>query len=398
MKNYLFFDEVVSEKEIFSKVHQESGDIGFYSLPEQDISDILNFARTIQKSTIVVIGIGGSSLGAEAVYSFLNPKYHYPKRLLFLDTTDPIALSNTIQDIDISDALFLAISKSGTTIETISVLKYLDAKIEFDANSLVVITDKDSPLEEFGKSRNLHIFNIPQNVGGRFSVLSVVGLLPLALVGVDIAKLLQGAKEIKDNFFIHNDKNLIIPKALFYSKFTERYSSNVLFSYSELFRDFNSWFVQLWAESLGKKRGDERVGLTPIGLIGPKDQHSFLQLIMEGPLDKSVTFLKILDFGIDTTIPNHSLPHLEKLDILNGRKFSELINLQADSTIEALRKIGVPVDVIEIDRVDEVEIGKLIYYYELLTAVTAIELDINCYNQPGVELGKQILKSKLAKS
>ncbi len=398
MKNYLFFDEVVSEKEIFSKVHQESGDIGFYSLPEQDISDILNFARTIQKSTIVVIGIGGSSLGAEAVYSFLNPKYHYPKRLLFLDTTDPIALSNTIQDIDISDALFLAISKSGTTIETISVLKYLDAKIEFDANSLVVITDKDSPLEEFGKSRNLHIFNIPQNVGGRFSVLSVVGLLPLALVGVDIAKLLQGAKEVKDNFFIHNDKNHIIPKALFYSKFAERYSSNLLLSYSELFRDFNSWFVQLWAESLGKNRGDERVGLTPIGLIGPKDQHSFLQLIMEGPLDKSVTFLKILDFGIDTTIPNHSLPHLEKLDILNGRKFSELINLQADSTIEALRKIGVPVDVIEIDRVDEVEIGKLIYYYELLTAVTAIELDINCYNQPGVELGKQILKSKLAKS
>ncbi|HIO71434.1 MAG TPA: glucose-6-phosphate isomerase [Campylobacterales bacterium] len=398
MKNYLFFDEVVSEKEIFSKVHQESGNIGFYSLPEQDISDILNFARTIQKSTIVVIGIGGSSLGAEAVYSFLNPKYHYPKRLLFLDTTDPIALSNTIQDIDISDALFLAISKSGTTIETISVLKYLDAKIEFDANSLVVITDKDSPLEEFGKSRNLHIFNIPQNVGGRFSVLSVVGLLPLALVGVDIAKLLQGAKEVKDNFFIHNDKNHIVPKALFYSRFAEKYCSNVLFSYSELFRDFNSWFVQLWAESLGKKRGDERVGLTPIGLIGPKDQHSFLQLIMEGPLDKSVTFLKILDFGIDTTIPNHSLPHLEKLDILNGRKFSELINLQADSTIEALRKIGVPVDVIEIDRVDEVEIGKLIYYYELLTAVTAIELDINCYNQPGVELGKQILKSKLAKS
>ncbi len=398
MKNYLFFDEVVPEKEIFSKVHQESGNIGFYSLPEQDISDILNFTRTIQKSTIIVIGIGGSSLGAEAVYNFLNPKYHYSKRLLFLDTTDPIALSNTIQNIDIADTLFLAISKSGTTIETISVLKYLDAKIEFDANNLVVITDKDSPLEEFGKSRNLHIFNIPQNVGGRFSVLSVVGLLPLALVGVDIAKLLQGAKEVKDNFFIHNDKNHIFPKALFYSKFAEKYSSNVLFSYSELFRDFNSWFVQLWAESLGKKREAERVGLTPIGLIGPKDQHSFLQLIMEGPLDKSVTFLKILDFGIDTTIPNHSLPHLEKLDILNGRKFSELINLQADSTIEALRKIGVPVDVIEIDRVDEVEIGKLIYYYELLTTVTAIDLDINCYNQPGVELGKQILKSKLAKS
>jgi glucose-6-phosphate isomerase len=140
------------------------------------------------------------------------------------------------------------------------------------------------------------------------------------------------------------------------------------------------------------------VGLTPIGLVGPTDQHSFLQLIMEGKSDKSVTVIKIKNFESELKIPENSLHSLEKLNMLDGLHFSELINLQADSTIEALQKIGVPLDVIELERVGEESIGELVYYYELLTALVAMQLDINAYDQPGVELGKKILKSKMAKS
>lgn len=399
MKNSLYFDEVSSESFI-KETSIETGSVGFYNLPEQKIDKILEFAKSVKHKNVVVIGIGGSSLGAEAIYSFLNSKNHYDKKLLFLDTTDPIVIENRLASIDINSTLFMIISKSGTTVESISILKYLDEKRKFDRDNLIVITDKGSPLEKFGESRNLNIFHIPNNVGGRYSVLSVVGLVPLAVIGINIKELLKGAKELKERFFSEKDNHILAKKSTYYSKISEQYSSNCLFSYSEVFRGFNSWYVQLWAESLGKKQihSTMNVGLTPIGLIGPTDQHSFLQLIMEGKADKTVTVLKIKDFGTDISVPDISLPYLEKLDIANNIKFADLINLQAESTIEALDKIGVPLDVITLESIGEKSIGELIYYYELLTALVARQLDINAYDQPGVELGKIILKDKMAKS
>jgi len=399
LKNSLYFDEVSSESFI-KETSIETGSVGFYNLPEQKIDKILEFAKSVKHKNVVVIGIGGSSLGAEAIYSFLNSKNHYDKKLLFLDTTDPIVIENRLASIDINSTLFMIISKSGTTVESISILKYLDEKRKFDRDNLIVITDKGSPLEKFGESRNLNIFHIPNNVGGRYSVLSVVGLVPLAVIGINIKELLKGAKELKERFFSEKDNHILAKKSTYYSKISEQYSSNCLFSYSEVFRGFNSWYVQLWAESLGKKQihSTMNVGLTPIGLIGPTDQHSFLQLIMEGKADKTVTVLKIKDFGTDISVPDISLPYLEKLDIANNIKFADLINLQAESTIEALDKIGVPLDVITLESIGEKSIGELIYYYELLTALVARQLDINAYDQPGVELGKIILKDKMAKS
>lgn len=399
MKNYLYFEEVTS-KDFVKKASLEADYIGFYNLPEQKTENIIKFAKNVSCKNIAVIGIGGSSLGAEAIYNFLNSKNHYEKSLIFLDTTDPISIENKLSKIDIGSTLFMIISKSGTTVESISILKYLDSKIEFTKENLIVITDQDSPLESFGMERNLTIFNIPNNVGGRYSVLSVVGLVPLAIIGVDIDALLRGAKRLKDRFFSEEDDQLVVKKATYYSRMSQKYTLNCLFSYSELFRGFNSWYVQLWAESLGKKQlhSTMNVGLTPIGLIGPTDQHSFLQLIMEGKADKTVTVIKIKDFECELRVPNETISNLESLDIVNGFKFEEIINLQADSTIEALNAIGVPLDVIELERIGEESIGELVYYYELLTALVAMQLDINAYDQPGVELGKKILKRKLQKS
>jgi glucose-6-phosphate isomerase len=159
--------------------------------------------------------------------------------------------------------------------------------------------------------------------------------------------------------------------------------------------------VQLWGESLGKKQCHSQlhVGLTPVGLIGPTDQHSFLQLIVDGKRDKTVTVIKIKDFENSIKIPDVTLPALENLDMLNGYGFSELINMQADAMIESLEALEfIPLDVIEIERVDEATMGELIYYYELLTALVAQMLDINAYDQPGVEMGKVILKEKMQRN
>jgi len=221
------------------------------------------------------------------------------------------------------------------------------------------------------------------------------------LAGIDIQALLEGAKTVKESFF-HDGylKETLLKKAVYYAKHHAQYHINCIFAYSETLKYFCEWYVQLWGESLGKAQRHSafNVGLTPIGLIGPKDQHSFLQLIMEGTRDKSVTFIKIEDFDDDITIPDITLPHLEALDSLNTLSFSTLINMQCDSVIEALKDQGdIPLDTITIESVTEANIGALIFYYELLTSLVGELIDVNTYDQPGVEAGKIILKKKLAK-
>ncbi|HHH51062.1 MAG TPA: glucose-6-phosphate isomerase, partial [Campylobacterales bacterium] len=206
--------------------------------------------------------------------------------------------------------------------------------------------------------------------------------------------------EVSDSFFNNKEINsTLLDKAIFYAKNHEKYSINSIFAYSESLKYFTEWFVQLWGESLGKKQRDSicNIGLTPIGLIGPKDQHSFLQLIMEGKRDKTVTFIKLKEFNTKLNIPAITLPHLEALDILNNISFHDLINMQCDSIIEALlNEKEIPVDKIEILAVDAKSIGGLMYYYELLTSLVGQLLGVDTYNQPGVEAGKIILKEKLS--
>lgn len=401
MNNKLFFNTKINEK-FASVLSEESKEIGFYHLPDADTSEYKEYAKGVKQKDIVVVGIGGSALGALAIYHFLGLHQHFEKNLHFIDTTDPLVLHQKIEQIDLNDALFIIISKSGTTVETIAALKYLQTFVPVSKENYTIITDHNSALESFAQAYSLKVFNIPANVGGRFSVLSAVGLVPLAIIGVDIDALLSGAKKVKTSFF----ENLgycekLLTKATYYAQKSNSYNINCLFSYSEAFREFNAWYVQLWGESLGKKQRHSQlhVGLTPVGLIGPTDQHSFLQLIVDGKRDKTVTVIKIKDFENSIKIPDVSLPALEKLDMLNGYGFEELINMQADAMIESLEQLEfIPLDVIEIEKVNEQTIGEMIYYFELLTALVAQMLDINAYDQPGVEMGKLILKDKMNKN
>ncbi len=402
MKNRLYFNIDQKDNSLFDKIVLEQKTIGYYNLPKQDTSNILEFVDNFDKNikNIMVLGIGGSSLGAKAVYEFLKPIKKPKRKLFFFESTDPLNISTLLNEVDLDKTHFLVISKSGGTVETISIFKYIFAQ-KSEKNSYTFITDNGSKLDKFAQDLGSKVFYLPPNVGGRFSVLSVVGLLPLALSGVNIKELLSGADKINRDFFKGKKlQSTLLKKASFYAKNCDRYSINTIFAYSENLKYFTEWFVQLWGESLGKvqKNSILNVGLTPIGLIGPKDQHSFLQLIMEGRRDKSVTFIKLKEFNPKITIPDITLKYLEELDSLHGIRFDKLINMQCDSIIEALlNEKDIPVDEIVISKVNAKSIGELIYYYELLTSLVGKLLGVDTYNQPGVEAGKIILKEKLSR-
>jgi glucose-6-phosphate isomerase len=393
------FNPTISDDEIFVNILEEKEYIGYYNLVSQDTSDYKAYAQTVKHKNIVVVGIGGSTLGTYAIYKFLKHSKELKKKLFFLETTDPIDIQSKIDAIDLNNSLFIIISKSGTTVETIAIFKYLHALVSIDKQNCIVITESDSKLSEYAKKHEMTRFDIPKNVGGRFSVFSAVGLLPLAIVGIDIDALLAGAKEVHDGFFY--DKNgtraRLLKKARFFTEYKNRFNINVVFSYSSRLEGFNKWYIQLWGESLGKiDINATRQGLTPIGIIGPIDQHSFLQLIIEGRRDKTVTVIKVENFDNDLKIPAVTLEGLEELDYLNGLEFSSLINKQADATIESIHAVeDIPCDVITIDGVCESAIAGLMYEYELLTSLCAKFMYINAYDQPGVESGKVILKKKL---
>ena len=367
-------------------------DIGYYHLPSLGM-DIVSKIEEIAKrdfDSVVLVGVGGSSLGVKALYDMLNLQ----KELIFLDNLDPYSIEQNSTRINPNRSIFIISSKSGTTIETISIHKYLLEKFNIKSyENFIFITDPNSPLESYAKEIGAIIFNIPKNVGGRFSVLSAIGLVPLGLCGADIKDLLAGANSAKEQYLDNGDDG-VLQKAYHYATHSSA-KINVLFSYSDRLTSFNEWYVQLWAESLGKKRGYKRVGLTPVGLVGSKDQHSFLQLIMEGVKDKTVTFITIKDHNSTISVPNLKLNFLDGCDFVNSKSIAEVFNAQAHSTMQALASEMISIDELVIDRLDEWHCGWLIYYYELLTSATGLMLGINTYDQPGVEAGKRILKKLL---
>jgi len=394
------FYQIKSNSEIFDRIKVERESIGYYNLPYQDTTEIKAYSATITKKHIVVVGIGGSSLGARAIYEFLLPSNNYNKDLLFLETVDPLEINHSLRKVDLTDAQFVIISKSGNTIETISLFKYLNSLVEIDNTNCTIISEAKSNLTQFANDNNIKSFDLAENIGGRFSVFSVVGLAPLAMVGVDIDNLLNGCKRVSDSFFEQTDYyKPIIKKARFLVENKGRFNINAIFSYSSSLESFNKWYVQLWAESLGKVNvNGTRQALTPVALIGPVDQHSFLQLIMDGVRDKTVTFIKINDLKDSTTIPKGTSNKFDILDLecAEDLSFNELLNKQADATIQSVEaQKDIPCDVITIRTVDEYNIAKLMFSYQLLVSAIGQFLQINTYDQPGVEHGKIILEDVL---
>ena len=402
-------NKVIDETFSILKEEKDSNSIGYYKLYETS-QDILKGVKRYKKENkylknkkiknIVVIGIGGSSLGTKAVYELVKLKQKSTTNLIFLENVDPLDIASKTKDIKKTNSLFIVISKSGSTIETISIFKYVLEKFNLDLKKdnsrLIAITDKGSNLSKLAIKNNIPQFNIPLNVGGRFSVLSAVGVVPLVLAGYKVEKLLEGSKNFIESFF-DKKENHLLQKAYYYFNNKDKYCINTLFSYSTYFSYFNDWYVQLWGESLGKiNRSNKKVGLTPVGLVGSIDQHSFLQLIIQGVENKTVSFIQIEDFGKSVQIPKMNIDFLEKTDYVNGCNFDKLLNEECNATIESLIDEKVPTDKIVLDKLSEKNIGVLLSYYEILTSAVGAFLDIDTYNQPGVEFGKKKLVKKFS--
>ncbi|TLD89107.1 glucose-6-phosphate isomerase [Helicobacter sp. MIT 05-5294] len=397
----LFFQKVLVER--------DSQLSGYYDLPFAKNEAIFSYLKRNKAfldsiSNVVIVGIGGSSLGTKAIDALLSHQNNRKKiKLRFLEHTDPIIIRKDLQRIKYEDTLFIVISKSGLTIETTSLFKYILARFSLlkpeRKKHLLTITDEGSPLFKWSQEERIESVTIKPNIGGRFSVLSAVGLLPLAILGYDIGAILKGASIISNRFFKERKDN-VLKKALFLARNENNFPINVLFSYSSVFRHFNAWYVQLWGESLGKlDMYEQKRGLTPIALIGSIDQHSFLQLIMQGPANKTVTFLSVKNLSQKPLyIPNVKLKGLESTDFVNQTSFNQLLKLQCISTKESIISQNVPVDSIVLDSLNEQNVGALVLYYELLTSCVGILLQIDTYNQPGVEFGKKILREKFTHS
>jgi len=408
-KDYTF--EITLQREQIMQIAMDrvshemlSDEVGYYKLPTISYSHIkkLEDIDTSAYEQIVIIGIGGSSLGIKAIDSILRPFTPKAKEILFFENSDPLSITETLAKINRDKAAFFIISKSGSTIETTSIFKTVISTCKLDLNGddakrIFAITDKGSSLSEFAQHHKIHEFNIPDNVGGRFSVLSAVGVVPLQIAGYDMETLLGGAASFVNSFFENQEQHLL-EKACYMYENSKKQSINVLFSYADRLENLTKWYVQLWGESLGKiDTKGSRVGLTPIGIIGAVDQHSFLQLVIEGPQDKTLTFINIEDFENDLKVPDITLHAIEKTDFINNQSFNTLINAQCDATMQSVVQAGVSADAITLDKVTPQNIGALIIYYELLTSLVGAMLDVNTYDQPGVVLGKVILYKNLDK-
>jgi glucose-6-phosphate isomerase len=392
----------------------EKASLGFRKLPhDTKLADevmLLGGKIRARCDNFVVVGIGGSALGNIALHSALNhPEYNHlsrpPRRgprLFVPDNIDPDRIAALLETVDLDKTVFNVITKSGSTTETVAeFLVFREALIqklgvERHAEHIVITTDPErGEMREIAKRFGYESLSIPSDVGGRFSVLSSVGLLSAAVTGIDIHKLLKGAAEM--DALCRKSKKLwenpaLTGAALHYLMDKAKGKNiQVMMPYAHGLRDVADWFRQLWAESLGKRvdRAGRIVlaGQTPERALGVTDQHSILQLYLEGPFDKVVTFLTVEEFRSTVSIPP-AFPDFDGVKYLGGRTLNELIKAEQRATELSLMQKGRPNCAIRLQRVDEETVGALLYLLEMQTAYAGELYNINAFDQPGVELQK----------
>lgn len=390
---------------------RERGEQGFLDCPDHDPSDLVGWAGQKRRGMTdqVVIGIGGSSLGALAVLSTVRDDRLEGLRTHFAENVDPVEFSRLLDRLDLSTTILVVISKSGSTIETMSKFWIVYDRLieqmgeEAAADHVVAITDpREGGLRRLVDEQGFDAFPVPSDVGGRFSVLTPVGLVPLALAGYPVDRLLDGARQARQAALVDTvaDNALLGAAADIFTLYERGVDQLVMMAYSSQLIDLADWFRQLWAESLGKahdRQGNAvHVGMTPVKALGVIDQHSQVQLYMEGPNDKHIVFLEVERFDDDLRVPERKgLP--ESLGHLHGKSLSEIMGAELQGTRRALQEAGRPTTSWVFGRVSPEAVGGFILSWEFITAVVGELLDINAFDQPGVELGKKIAHGLLGR-
>ncbi len=386
---------------------------GFMKLPYNQagiIAEIMELAEELKGKfeNLVVLGIGGSALGNIALQTAINDPYYnyfeearngYP-RLFVPDNVDPVRFKRLLEKLDLEKTVFNVISKSGGTAETMS--QFLIAREAVQqkvgngqlANHFIATTSKEKGyLIEIARREGFKTFYIPEDVGGRFSVLTPVGLISAAFCGINIEELIAGAAYMADICQTGElwENPAYLNGVLQYLAYQKDKPLSVMMPYVHSLKDVADWYRQLWAESLGKEVDRNgsiiNVGPTPIKALGATDQHSQVQLYMEGPYDKVITFLEVEEYGEVMEIPE-VYQDIKGVSYLGGHTLNELIQTEKNATELALTNRGRLNTTITLPEVNEFTMGELMYMLELQTALVGELFNIDAFNQPGVELGK----------
>jgi glucose-6-phosphate isomerase len=392
----------------------QAGRLGFMDLPynKDMVQEIKRVAKPYLEYVwhLVVLGIGGSALGARALHQALcHPQHnllpmarkHYKPALWVLDNIDPDTIYNTLDALDLRRTIFNVISKSGSTAETLAqflwIYQVFKGRFADKARDRVIITTdpEKGPLRHLASQQRFPSLNVPYNVGGRFSVLSHVGLFPAHMAGIDLEELLAGARYMDQRLKqAPVEQNLALNLAALCYLFATAKARPILviMPYASALGGLAEWFCQLWAESIGKKFSLDgsvvHTGSTPVKAVGATDQHSQLQLYMEGPPDKLIIFLEVEKFQHTLAIPD-LYPDRESLHYLGGHSINDLLKWECQATAFNLRQAGRPSLTLRLPEINAFTIGQLIYLLEVATVAAGGLFGVNPLDQPGVEGGKK---------
>lgn len=399
-----------------------SGEVGFADLGTRDDLAETCGARAEEirdeASDFLHLGIGGSALGPRALVralchprrNLLAPERRKGPRIFFVENVDPESLAALKEVIDPSRTWVHVVSKSGGTVETLSQWLVIRAWIESKvgkkeaARRTVITTDPGKGLlRRIASEEGIHALEVPPNVGGRFSALSPVGLLPVAVAGEDPSAILAGARALDAacaGAIMEENPALRMAAALHALDVRKGRGIHVLMAYADALADTAEWYRQLWAESLGKRRqeggGETFTGPTPIKAVGAIDQHSQLQLYLEGPQNKVVTFLSAARPRTEEKVPDAGAG-LAEVSYLGGHGIGEILELERRATEESLVRHGRPSAAVLLESVDAATMGALFQFWGLVTAYAGELYGVDAYNQPAVEMGKQLARESLGR-
>ena len=393
---------------------RRSGTTPFYNIvfSENGLRPILDIAKRVRDeyANLVVLGIGGSALGARALHQALNPPHHnsLPRekrsgtRLFVADNIDPTSFGGLLDHLDLSQTLFNVVSRSGETAETLAQFLIVRERLErvvgarFKEHLLVTTDAEKGPLREISRAEGFLTLALQPGIVGRYSVFSAVGLLPAAATGIDVRALLAGAREMADRCAradLWKNPAYMNGALHFLAERKKRKRICVLMPYSDSLAGVAEWFCQLWAESLGKERninGKPAIAAQcPVRALGATDQHSQLQLYMEGPDDKMIDFIRVERPSAAVEIPRL---YGDKPDLayLGGHNLGALLRAEQTATEMALTRKGRMNATIILDSINPETVGQLLFMFQLQTVFAAGLYGVNPFDQPAVEGGKRL--------
>ena len=356
---------------------------------EKTLTDTKNFAAG--KNNFIVFGTGGSNLGARALNKI---KLNANVEIEFHDNIDPLSFESKMRSINIDETGFIFISKSGETIETISqflsvieMAKIKNKETSLYSNTMIITENKDSSLHKIALKKKCLILEHHKDIGGRYSIFSNVGIVPAILTGINIPNLYNGALSFIDN--LEKNYDLCASKYLCFKE-DKSFLINILMTYSDQLFYFGKWYLQLWAESIGKNNK----GITAIHSVGTTDQHSQLQLYLDGPKDKFFTFITTDHQNKGLKLNNETAETINARYIIN-KSMGDIMHAEQKATIETFKLKKIPFRQIHIPNIDEFSLGKLLALSMVETIASCTYLNVNPFNQPAVEQGKILTKKFL---